>query len=46
MTIKTLARKGVPKRDIARQLNMSEGNIRYHLRRIESENQDTHDFLG
>lgn len=36
MTIKTLARKGVPKRDIARQLGMSEGNVRYHLARITS----------
>ena len=36
MTIKTLARKGAPKRDIARQLDMSEGNVRYHLRRLEA----------
>ena len=36
MTIKTLARKGVPKRDIARQLEMSEGNVRYHLRRMDA----------
>ncbi|MFU8832920.1 MAG: IS21 family transposase [Wenzhouxiangella sp.] len=36
MTIKTLARKGTPKRSIARQLDMTEGNVRYHLRRIHS----------
>ena len=36
MTIKTLARKGAPKRDIARQLDMSEGNVRYHLRRLDA----------
>ena len=36
MTIKTLARKGTPKRVIARQLDMSEGNVRYHLRRLEA----------
>lgn len=36
MTIKTLARKGTPKRAIARQLDMTEGNVRYHLRRIHS----------
>lgn len=40
MTIKTLARKGVPKRDIARQLEMSEGNVRYHLRRMSAEAND------
>ena len=34
MTIKTLAAKGVPKRAIARQLDLSEGNVRYHLRRM------------
>lgn len=34
MTIKTLARKGVAKRAIARQLEMSEGTVRYHLRRM------------
>lgn len=34
MTIKTLDRKGVSKRGIARQLQMSEGNVRYHLRRM------------
>jgi transposase len=33
MTIRTLARKGVAKRAIARQLGMSEGAVRYHLRR-------------
>ena len=31
MTIKTLAAKGVPKRAIARQLDLSEGTVRYHL---------------
>jgi len=36
MTIKTLARKGTPKRAIPRQLGMSEGNVRYHLRRLEA----------
>lgn len=36
MTIKTLARKGKPKRAIARELDMTEGNVRYHLRRIEA----------
>lgn len=34
MTIKTLAHKGVAKREIARQLDMSEGNVRYHLSRM------------
>lgn len=34
MTIKTLARHGVPKREIARQLDLSEGTVRYHLRRL------------
>jgi len=33
MTIKTLAAKGVPNRAIARQLSLSEGTVRYHLRR-------------
>lgn len=33
MTIKTLAAKGVPKRAIARQLDLSEGTVRYHLAR-------------
>ena len=36
MTIKTLARKGIPKRAIARQLNLSEGTVRYHLTRMDS----------
>lgn len=35
MTIKTLAQKGVPKRAIARQLRLSEGTVRYHLKRME-----------
>ena len=34
MTIKTLAAKGQAKRAIARQLKLSEGSVRYHLRRI------------
>lgn len=34
MTIKTLAAKGVPKRAIARQLDLSEGTVRYHLGRL------------
>ena len=33
MTIKTLAAKGLPKRAIARQLDLSEGTVRYHLAR-------------
>ncbi|WP_376693609.1 hypothetical protein [Wenzhouxiangella sp. EGI_FJ10409] len=36
ITIKTLAHKGVPKRAIARQLDMTEGNVRYHLSRLEA----------
>lgn len=36
MTMKTLARKGVPKREIARTLNLSEGTVRYHLKRMDS----------
>ena len=42
MTIKTLARKGVPKRAIARDLGRTEGNVRYHLRRIETGAVDGH----
>ena len=34
MTIKTLAAKGVSKRAIGRQLSLSEGTVRYHLRRM------------
>ena len=34
MTIKTLAAKGMPKRRIARELSLSEGTVRYHLRRL------------
>lgn len=34
MTIKTLASKGAAKRAIARQLALSEGTVRYHLRRL------------
>src|SRR5690606_30943292 len=33
MTIKTLTAKGLPKRAIARQLELSEGTVRYHLAR-------------
>jgi len=40
MTIKTLSRKGTPNRAIARQLGMSEGNVRYHLRRMAEEVTD------
>ncbi len=40
MTIKTLARKGLPKRAIARQLAISEGTVRYHLRRQASGARD------
>ena len=36
MTIKTLARRGVPNRQIARQLDLTEGAVRYHLKRIEA----------
>ena len=34
MTLKTRAAKGQPKRAIARHLGLSEGSVRYHLRRI------------
>ncbi len=40
MTIKTLAAKGVPKRAIARQLDVCEGTVRYHLRRMAQGAQD------
>lgn len=33
MTIKTLARQGVPKRQIARHLKLNEATVRYHLNR-------------
>lgn len=36
VTIKTLATKGVAHRAIARQLGLSEGTVRYHLRRMAS----------
>lgn len=36
MTIKTLARQGVPKRQIARHLKLNEATVRYHLNRIEA----------
>ena len=34
MTIKTLAAKGQSQRAIARQLDLCEGTVRYHLRRL------------
>lgn len=40
MTIKTLAAKGVAKRAIARQLTLSEGTVRYHLRRLAAGARD------
>ena len=40
MTIKTLAQKGVAKRAIARQLKLSEGTVRYHLKRMETDAVD------
>ena len=40
MTIKTLASKNVTKRDIARQLGLSEGTVRYHLKRMASSASD------
>lgn len=40
MTIKTLDQKGVPKRQIARQLNLSEGSVRYHLKRMATGKAD------
>jgi IS30 family transposase len=40
MTINTLAAKGRPKRAIARQLDLAEGTVRYHLRRQASGAQD------
>lgn len=40
MTIKTLAGKGLAKRAIARQLALSEGTVRYHLRRIAAQAVD------
>jgi len=36
MTIKTLAKLDKPTRAIARDLGMTEGNVRYHLRRINA----------
>lgn len=33
VTLETLAARGVPNREIARLLNVSEGSVRYHLRR-------------
>lgn len=40
MTIKTLAHKGVPNRAIARQLGLTEGSVRYHLKRQAAGAQD------
>ena len=40
MTIKTLAHRGVPNRQIARQLALSEGAVRYHLKRIAAGTPD------
>lgn len=40
MTIKTLAAKGLPKRCIARQLDLSEGTVRYHLARMAAGAED------
>jgi len=34
MTIKTLAARGLPNRQIARQLGVSEGSVRYHRKRM------------
>lgn len=34
MTIKTLAAKGLPNRAIARQLELNEGTVRYHRKRL------------
>ena len=36
MTIKTLAAKGLPNRAIARQVELSEGTVRYHRKRQEA----------
>jgi transposase len=40
MTIKTLARKGVARREIARQLELNEATVRYHLRRMANGTED------
>ena len=40
VTIKTLASKHVAKRDIARQLGLSEATVRYHLKRIAADVSD------
>jgi DNA-binding CsgD family transcriptional regulator len=40
MTIKTLARKGISNRAIAHSLDMTEGNVRYHRRRMAVEAVD------
>ena len=40
MTIKTLARKGMAQREIARQLELNEATVRYHLRRMAEGSED------
>lgn len=40
MTMKTLASKGVANREIARQLKLSEGTIRYHRKRMAADTPD------
>ena len=40
MTIKTLARKGVAQREIARQLDLNEATVRYHLKRMALGSED------
>ena len=40
MTIKTLARKGVSNRESARLLGVSEGTVRYQLKKMESQAVD------
>lgn len=40
LTIRVLAEKGEPKRRIARTLGVSEGLVRYHLRRAEAQASD------
>ena len=40
MTIKTLARKGIARREIARQLQLNEATVRYHLKRMADGTED------
>jgi IS30 family transposase len=40
VTIKVLAEKGVPKRQIARELGVDEGTVRYQLKRAASDQVD------